>query len=182
MLRSRNGQGCEARETAIGRRGVAFALPQSMRALLVVTLVGCAYKPGSFTHTRHAFVGQRTTVGCLDLAIERRPDLPTGGTVLAYEFGNRCDRATTIDLAQARVEGRTFGGETLTLAPYDPAAEIRPLLLDARSAGGEAIAYPARESLAEVCIDAASIARTGVPRWLCFAANTPPPVLAEVSP
>ena len=62
-------------------------------AVLSVALIACAYRPGSFSHYRQDFPGRRTTVGCIDIAVDRRPDLSTGGTVLAYEFANRCDRA-----------------------------------------------------------------------------------------
>lgn len=155
-----------------------------MRALVLLAVAGCAYKPGSFTHFRQEFPGQRTTVGCIDVAIERRPDLTSGGTVLAYEFGNRCDRPATIDLANAKVLAQTFGGQRMELHPYDPNDEIRSLRIDGRTAGAEAIAYPANERLAQVCVDAASIAGEFQSRWLCFSSNLPPPVhrLAEVSP
>lgn len=142
--------------------------------LAIALAAGCAYKPGSFSHLRQEFPGQRTTVGCIDLAIERRPDLTGGGTVLAYEFGNRCDRPATIDLAKARVLAQTFAGERIELAPYDPNAEIKPLAIDGRAAGAEAIAYPANERLAQVCVDAASIAGEAEQRWLCFSSNLPP--------
>ena len=55
-------------------------------AVLSVALTACAYSPGSFSHFQQDFPGQRTTVGCIDLSVERRPDLTSGGTVLAYEF------------------------------------------------------------------------------------------------
>src|SRR5688572_558692 len=112
-------------------------------AVLSVALIGCAYSPGSFSHFRQGFPGQRTTVGCLDVAIERRPDLIGGGTVLAYEFGNRCDRPAIVDLSRVTVVGRTYEGEQHELRAFDPSAEIRPLKLDGRLAGREAIAYPA---------------------------------------
>ncbi len=151
-------------------------------AVLSVALIGCAYRPGSFSSPRQGFLGQRTTVGCLDLAVERRPDLTGGGTVLAYEFGNRCDRAATVDLAQVTVVGRTYEGEQRRLFAFDPDQEIRPLQIDGRTAGREAIAYPdATSHFAEVCVDAASLAHETPARWLCFAGRVPPQ-LAEVSP
>ena len=148
-------------------------------ALLCVALVGCAYRPGSFSHHRETFIGQRTTVGCIDLAVERRPDLPGGGTVLGYAFGNRCDRPATIDLARVAVVARTFDGQELDLHAYDPGAEIRELRIDGRATGEEAIAYPARTRFAEVCVDAASIAHETPSRWLCFASNLPPQVVTR---
>src|SRR6185369_5263278 len=65
--------------------------PRMRAAVLSVALTACAYRPGSFSHLSENFPGQRTTVGCIDLSVERRPDLIGGGTVLAYAFGNRCD-------------------------------------------------------------------------------------------
>ena|SRR5688572_12986677 len=143
-------------------------------AVLSVALIGCAYRPGSFSHLRQDFPGQRTTVGCVDVAVERRPDLTTGGTVLAYEFGNRCDRPATIDFAAVAVKARTFKGVDLDLDAFDPDFQIRPLQLDGRSSGAEAIAYPADERLAEVCVDVASLTKQTPAKWLCFASNLPP--------
>jgi hypothetical protein len=148
-------------------KGIAWA--NVMRAaVLSVALTACAYSPGSFRHFRHDFPGQRTTVGCLDLAIERRPDLTTGGTVLAYEFGNRCDHPAVVDLASVEVVGRTVGGDEVKLAPYDPEREMRALAIDGRAAGQEAIAYPSMVALAEVCVNAATVTHQGSPSWLCF--------------
>lgn len=151
-------------------------------AVLSVALIGCAYRPGSFSHFRQDFPGQRTTVGCIDLAVERRPDLTSGGAVLAYEFGNRCDRPATIDLANVRVKARTYSGTDLDLVAYDPDWQLRPLEIDGRAAGKEAIAYPADERLAEVCVDIASVVQQGPARWLCFASNVPPPELPREVP
>jgi hypothetical protein len=150
-------------------------------AVLSVALIGCAYSPGSFSHFRQDFPGQRTTVGCIDLSVERRPDLTSGGTVLAYEFGNRCDRPATVDFTQAAVRGRTFSGKDIDLVAYDPEWQMRPLAIDGRTAGKEAIAYPSDERLAQVCVDVASITREAPQRWLCFASNLPPQ-LAEALP
>ncbi len=157
-----------------------------MRAGIVVVCAvasGCAYKAGSFSHSSTYFAGQRASVGCLDVAIERRPDLAEGGAVLGYSFGNRCDRAATIDLRAVRVEGRTFDGQSAVLLPFDPGGEIRPLLLDGRRAGTEALAYQADAPLAEVCVDVASLARTAGRQWMCFASRVAPPAaVAEVAP
>jgi hypothetical protein len=150
-------------------------------AVLSVALTACAYSPGSFSHFRQDFPGQRTTVGCIDLSVERRPDLSSGGTVLAYEFGNRCDRPATVDFTQLKVVARTYSGEDLTLAAFDPEWQIKPMQIDGRSAGAEAIAYPSDARLAEVCVDAASLTHEAPARWLCFASNLPPPQFAEAS-
>lgn len=93
-------------------------------AVLSVALTACAYRPGSFSHFRQDFPGQRTTVGCLDIAVERRPDLTGGGTVLAYELGNRCDHPALVDFTQGQVRARTYRGEDLTLVAYDPEGQL----------------------------------------------------------
>ena len=157
-------------------------------AVLSVALIGCAYSPGSFSHFRHGFPGQRTTVGCLDLSVERRPDLIGGGTVLGYNFGNRCDRPATVDLSRVSVVGRTWEGQEVTLYAFDPNAQLRELQLDGRAAGFEAIAYPADEKMkfSEICVDVATVAHTSPAQWLCFASKLPPSapgleLMAEVS-
>lgn len=134
-------------------------------------LFGCAYEPSSFSFMNHS-TGARATIGCLDLAISpRAPTSPARHTVLAYEFGNRCDVPVVVDLAAMSVVGRTAEGQTFTLSPYDPAREIRAALLDGRSYGTEQIAYPSQSALVDVCVDAAAIARRGPPRWLCVMAD-----------
>lgn len=129
-------------------------------------LVGCAYQPGSFSYPPHSFAGQRATVGCLDIAVERRPDLSIG-PVLAYQFANRCDHAAVIDLGAVSVVGRSAQGRDVRLAPYDPRGEVRPVALDGRNAGAEALAYPADHAILEICVDAASLVHAA-PTWMCF--------------
>lgn len=130
-------------------------------------LVGCAYQPGSFSYPPHDFAGQRATAGCLDVAVQRRADLPIG-PVLAYQFANRCDHATEIDLGAVAVIGRNPQGADVTLLPYDPRGELHPVALDGRNAGGEALAYPSDREMPQVCVDAATLAHAVPPRWLCF--------------
>jgi hypothetical protein len=137
-------------------------------AVLTCALVGCAYQPGSFVHNTKEFAGSRATVGCLDISVERRLDMDEAA-VLAYQFGNRCDHRVAIDLARLAVIGRDVDGTETRLAPYDPRSELVPLELDARFAGGEALAYPASgRALEYVCVDLATLARTGTPLWSCF--------------
>ena len=150
-------------------------------AVLSVALAGCAYRPGSFSHYSQDFPGQRTTVGCIDLAVQRRPDLSTGGAVLGYQFGNRCDHPAPIDLAEVKVLARTYDGHDVALTPFDPEWELKPLQIDGRATGEEAIAYPSLTRLAEVCVDVASLTHESPARWLCFASTDLPPTIAEVS-
>jgi hypothetical protein len=134
-------------------------------------LGGCgAYTPGSFASSDRAFAGQRVTVGCLDVAIERYTDAPVG-PVLTYHFANRCDRMTVVDLNAVTVVARNDDGSEVRLRPYDPRQEIHPVSLDGRKVGGESLAYWAGRAVAQVCVDAAALARQGPPQWLCFASN-----------
>ena len=125
------------------------------------------YRAGSFAYVNQGFPGDRTTAECLDLAIEPVPDLATGNTVLAYEFGNRCDLPAVVDLA-INVVGRTLDGREVALAPYDPDHEIHAMNIDGRAAGREQITYTSTEAIAGVCVDAAAIAHATPPEWKCF--------------
>jgi len=148
---------------------------------LGATLAGCTYQPGSFAGFARGFPGQRMTVGCLDLAVQRRADLE-GAAVLEYAFGNRCKSAVPIDLERVTVVGRTIDGDEITLHPYDPRMELEPRRLDGRLAGSEALAYPATRPLVQVCADVARISDPRQPsRWVCFGSgrtDDPPPAAA----
>jgi hypothetical protein len=144
-----------------------------MRALATVgLLVGCGYQPGSFHSAIVPFDGQLATIGCLDLAIDRRPDLSTGHAVIAYAFGNRCDFPTIVDLAAHAVVGRGSNGEDVALETYDPSHVITPLHIDGRAVGREAVAYISGAPLRELCVDAGAIAHGGGSTWLCFSNAT----------
>ena len=136
-------------------------------------LAGCAYQSGSWSSELQTFRGQRASTDCVDISVDRRPDLPQGDVVLAYAFGNGCDHPATIDLATAVVVGGTRDG-TVQLAAYDPGGELQSLELDGRAVGHETISYPRSTPTNDVCVDAASITHTLPMRWLCF------PQLAEV--
>jgi len=142
-----------------------------MHAVAVATafsvLAGCAYRAGSFDSVNQDFTGSHTRAGCLDLAIDRRPDLDRR-PVVSYAFGNTCEEPALVDLANVVVVARA-GDSIDTLKPYDPEQEIVPRELDARAVGGEAIAYMAAAPPSQLCVDAASIAGIAEPRWICFA-------------
>jgi hypothetical protein len=140
-------------------------------SLVLVALAGCAYKPGSFAYLQNEFSGQRATVGCLDVAVERQTDLAIG-PVLAYRFANRCDHPLTIDLGAVAVVGRNAQGVEVGLPPYDPRAELHPVALDGRSIGAESLAYPADRAISQVCVDVATLVHQATPRWLCLASTT----------
>jgi len=154
-----------------------------MRSVIVVVVAlgaGCAYQPGSFSRIGAAFPGQRATFGCLDVAVDDQP-LPDGTSSIEYDFGNRCDRVTTVDLAAIRVVGRTDDGREVALRPLDPRHQIRPLPIDGRLVGREIVAYWAgreqRAPIVAVCVDAAAIAHAPE-QWMCFSETG----AAEVTP
>jgi hypothetical protein len=142
-----------------------------MRALAVLLLAGCAYQAGSFDSSLQRFKGQQATVDCLDVSIERRHDLADGTAVVGYAFGNRCDHPTVVDLAAVAVVGRTADGHQVELSAYDPRHEIATLRLDGRAVGREALAYPSDAPLAEVCIDAGTIAHGATAHWMCLSSQ-----------
>lgn len=139
---------------------------------------GCSgYQAGSFHYVTAAFAGVRATIGCLDVAVAREPDLE-GAAVLAYSFGNGCDGPETIDLGAVVVRGRTASGAEITLAPEDPDGEIRPLPVDGHLVGRESLAYgsayASAEPLVQICVDLASIGHGSPPSWHCFGSMRPP--------
>ena len=151
--------------------------PQRMRSVLLSMLAACAYRAGSFSSWEADFAGRRVTVGCVDVAIQRRAD-HAGGPVLAYAVGNRCEyHEIEIDLKHASLIAKTALGDA-SVTPYDPDREIRPLPLDGRSVGGEAIEYTVASAGAEVraiCVDAASIVESATSEWQCFSSRTEAP-------
>jgi hypothetical protein len=182
---------------AIARHETAWSLlcPPCMRALpfalALVAAGACAgYRPGSFTMSGEPFVGELTTAGCLDLAVDVGRDPVAAGPVVQYQFGNRCDRAQTIDLGAVHVTGRTRSGEEVAMVAYDPLGEIRPLPLDARGSGRERIEYRTRRDFSgdvvAVCVAIGEVGGSGgEPAPLattCRAVATTEPVVAEVTP
>lgn len=154
------------------RRGMVRLL---ISGALLTTALGCSYRPGTFAYGMKAFPGTRATVGCLDIAIDRRSDYD-GNAVLQYSFANRCESKQVIDLAGLRVVGRDLDGNEHSLTPFDPGGQIRPMPLDARLAGAETLAYSSIHKLVQVCVDAGSFSKDVPERWLCFArAEDPTP-------
>jgi len=163
---------------------------RSVIAVGAVALSACAYHPGSFHKPNQDFRGERATIGCLDLSIDRRVDRQVAeeelvdyekSAVFEYSFGNRCNQPTTIDLASVAVWATTASGEQIRLYPYDPQHVIAALPIEGRLFGSEVIAYPLHEPATRVCIDAASIARVEPAQWKCFESKEPA-VIAEGAP
>jgi hypothetical protein len=129
-----------------------------MRAGAIVALLlagGCGYRSGSFQGPSGRFAGEHVTVGCLDVGVAATSDVAAEGPVIAYDFGNRCDRAARIDFAAVVVRGRTSAGRELELAPYDPIGELRAARIEARRTGREVIEYRAAgpDPVRMVCVD-----------------------------
>ena len=103
------------------------------------------------------------------LAIDRRPQFrDDAGPVISYTFGNRCDHATPVDLANVVVYGRTPDGRQIRLQPFDPLVQLKPLQLEGRFTGKEAIEYPTQQDLADVCVDIASLNHREPAQWVCL--------------
>jgi hypothetical protein len=149
-----------------------------MRILLLLCAASCAaYRPGSFATERGRFAGEHATVGCLDVAVSQRTRVAYAA-VLDITFGNRCSHPATVDLAAMNVVGRSEDGREVAMVAHDPNHEIRPLPLDGRAAGHEAIAYAAeRSEVAQICADLGAIAHAEA-HWVCFARDL---AIAEVS-
>jgi hypothetical protein len=152
---------------------VASKRGEKLAVIAAASLAACmpAYQPGSFTRRQGPFTGERVTVRCLDLAIERRADM-NRSAVIEYEFGNRCNFPQVVDFASLRVIGRAANGAERALQPYDPRGELVALRLGGRYRGREAIAYPSGEPIAEVCVDAASLVHAEPERWVCMSFPT----------
>lgn len=137
----------------------------------------CAsYRAGSFEAGGEPFPGERITTACVDLAVDVARDAVATGPVVQYQFGNRCDRAQTIDLGGAAVTGRTASGEVITMVAYDPYNEIRPLPLDARAFGRERIEYRTSRDFSGDVV-AVCVAIAGV--TTCRDVAPPPAAVAE---
>lgn len=158
------------------------------RALLlafgVSALTACAYRPGSFHGPGGAFVGERTTVGCLDVAVSPHDDRAAEGPALAYQFANRCDRPTVVDLGALVVRGRSASGRELTLAVWDPLGQLQPARIDGRRSGREVLEYRAAidDPIALACVDLDRLDGTiDAPQELCVAIPVRVRQVAEVA-
>lgn len=143
-------------------------------ALLFVA--ACGYRGGTFRDPMGSFGETRRTVGCLDVGVGVTTDAMAEGPVLAYGFGNRCDRAAVVDLGAVVVTGRTLDGEEVALTPYDPAGELRALRIDARRTGREQIEYGGAVAVAMICADLGAVdGAGGPPQVVCMsrAGGTP---------
>lgn len=154
---------------------------------VVLVAAGCGYRGGSFDGPRGQFAGTHVTVGCLDVGVSAAPSgaAPTQGPVIAYEFGNGCDKPTRVDLSAIVARGRTASGRELGLWPYDPKGELRAATLEARLTGREVIEYrgATNEPIVMACVDLWALdGAAKEPREVCLdVAWTHNPVAVDVA-
>jgi len=136
----------------------------------VLALAGCY--AGNYSTLTAPFVGSRVTVGCLDVAVALTDDETAPSPVVAYSFGNNCFHQTIVDLSAVRVFGVQADRTRVELAAYDPRRELRPMQLDALTAGSERIAYRSAAAPApqEVCVDLGRLDADAPPseQWKCL--------------
>jgi hypothetical protein len=137
-------------------------------AVVSIALAGCY--AGDYTTITTPFVGMRTSVGCIDVAIAMTDDQTAPGPIVSYQFGNHCLHQAMVDLASVRVMALTRDGARLELHAYDPRGEIKPMQLDAWTAGDERIAYDTPYPLEKVCVDLGRFDGdpAGVAQWKCL--------------
>lgn len=141
-----------------------------MRTAVLLALAGCYV--GNYQDLGRPFVGTRSSVGCLDVAVALTDDDLAHSPVVSYQFGNHCSAGTLVDLGAVHV---VAGDQRVALAPIDPRHEIQPMHLDAWSSGDERIAYAPETGAAPtvVCVDLGRLDadHPGPPAWTCLGAN-----------
>jgi hypothetical protein len=151
--------------------GLEYRVVTSRLAVVALGVCACGYQPGSFRAPGEREFGRaRATVGCLDVAIAGRWGQAAIAPAIEFDFGNRCDRAVTVDFAALRAVGRDDRGRAQALIIHDPRREIRPLGLEARTAGREVLELrpgTAVGGIRSACVDVARIVAAAAPRWLC---------------
>lgn len=119
----------------------------------VVALLGACYLPGDYSTLSTHFVGSRVQVGCIEIAVALTDDETAPPPIVSYQFGNSCLHQTLIDLSRIRVTGMS-ADTVIELTAHDPRHELRPMRIDALTAGDERIAYDgAASALQEICVD-----------------------------
>jgi hypothetical protein len=144
-----------------------------MRSFVLVLIAGCY--AGHFATITGPFVGTRVSVGCLDVAIALTEDDLAPSPIISYELGNSCFHETMVDFSAVHVVATTADGRQLVLSPFDPRGELKPLQLDAWTAGDERIAYRSDDAFVPttVCVDLGRLDANHPtdPQWRCLAAG-----------
>jgi hypothetical protein len=134
---------------------------------LGVVLAGCYKAASSSTSDTTREVRERSRVGCLDVAVDRRTDLGTTA-IVSYAFENRCGQPAQVDLAWAQVIGRTAEGVELALIPTKQTSSVT---IGAHEQAETTLAYPnpaAPAMIGQLCVDVASLAQQTPAVWRCF--------------
>lgn len=121
--------------------------------IIVVALLplatGCAttYTPGAIFKSSQTATHAARRRGCVDISVSLAEDdrLPVDSVLLAYEIGNACSDAHTVDLARVNVTATTEDG-AIKLYPYDPPVTIHAAIVDGLRTGKEAIRYDPRDT------------------------------------
>lgn len=132
--------------------------------VLGVVLAGCYKAASSSTTDTTREVRDRSRVGCLDVAVDRRTDLGTTA-IVSYSVENRCGQPTHVDLGWAQVIGRTAEGAELALVPTKQESS---LTVGAHEQTETTLAYPAPTAIGQLCVDIASLAQQTPAQWRCF--------------
>jgi hypothetical protein len=105
-----------------------------------------SYRPGTLTEAGDDASGGGRRLGCIDLRAKRVLDayVAPGSVVVAFHFGNGCDRSVRLDLGSVRVTAHFADGSQEQLALYDPASEVQVGTLDARDQGRETLQFNPR--------------------------------------
>jgi hypothetical protein len=156
-----------------------YRVAGSTLVMVALAVCACGYQPGSFAGNSASGASARATVGCLDVSVAGRwSRVGATGQTVVIDFGNRCDRAVVVDFTTLRASGRDAGGQEHRLAVYDPRREIRPLSLEARTAGREVLelrrpvsAGATAAHVRSACVDVGRLTPDAAPapRWLCVA-------------
>ncbi len=142
------------------------------RAVPLLALAGCFYKPQSFADL-DAFPGKRVTLPCLDLAVTLTDDdRAKNDPIVEYTFGNRCTHDAIVDLASVRAIGRFPDGTARALTAYDPRHELHALPIDGWWHGKERIQYTGG-AVSVICIEVGHVERSPAARdhWVCLGAS-----------
>jgi hypothetical protein len=142
-----------------------------MRAAVVITLAGCY--AGDYATLTTPFIGTRADVGCLDVTVALTEDNVAPGPIVAYQFGNKCFHQTLVDFTSVRVVATTHEGKQVELRAEDPRGELKPMQLDAWTAGDERIAYNGATGIDHVCVDLGRFDGnpSAPPMWKCMGAS-----------
>lgn len=151
-------------------------MPRSTIVLLTFTSLtlfsaGCArYSANSFRTASSDFPSQRTTRGCLDIAISAAHDSHADGPVLDIYLGNRCDDAVWVDLTGLGIYAQLADGQRLPVRLYDPLGELRAAVLGGREQVMERIEVEAPYESVALCANLEEFSFSisgGPPQILC---------------